>query len=348
MALLARPGTGSVLVQREVEKAGDVREAWRQWAHGHPAEARAARARAREQRDRTRRAGAHVVTVQDARYPKLLTHLSDPPPVLYALGTWPSQKAWGRALAVVGTRSCTPQGASWALQAGREWSEAGGTVVSGLARGIDGRAHQGVLNGTSPQRQVAVLPCSVEAIHPRIHRGLAEAIVEAGGLVVTEQPPGVQVERWMFASRNRILTGLAPSTVVIQSPARGGSLISARCARDQNRDVFALWQRGMGAEWAGNRALVADHVAHPVDSIDALWGAMKEDAESRSCHTGHVAAVPDGCREVWSMVDARRAVSWREMLPRFRGRAAELDRQLLTLELQGWIRRLPGRSFLRN
>ena len=125
MALLARPGTGSVLVQREVEKAGDVREAWRQWVHRHPAEARAARARAREQRDRTRRSGAHVVTVQDARYPKLLSHLSDPPPVLYALGTWPSQEAWGRWLAVVGTRSCTPQGASWALQAGREWSEAG-------------------------------------------------------------------------------------------------------------------------------------------------------------------------------------------------------------------------------
>ena len=213
---------------------------------------------------------------------------------------------------------------------------------------IDGRAHQGVLNGSSPQRQVAVLPCSVEGIHPRIHRGLAEAIVDAGGLVVTEQPPGVQVERWMFASRNRILTGLAPSTVVIQSPAQGGSLISARCARDQNRDVFALWQRGMGVEWAGNRALVADHVAHPVDSIDALWGAMKEDAESRSCRAGQVAAVPEGCREVWSMVDARRAVSWREMLPRFRARAAELDRQLLTLELQGCIRRLSGRSFLRN
>ena len=82
-------------------------------------------------------------------------------------------------------------------------------MVSGLARGIDGRAHQGALNGSRGGAQVAVLPCALDAIHPRMHEGLAEAIVARGGLLLTEQAPGVQVERWMFASRNRILTGLA-------------------------------------------------------------------------------------------------------------------------------------------
>ena len=222
-----------------------------------------------------------MVTFHDPRYPALLAHIPDAPPVLYARGTWPKPEDWGRALAVVGTRGCSPQGAAWALQAGREWTEAGGRLVSGLARGIDGRAHQGALNGARSGAQAAVLPCALDAIHPRMHQELAEAIVARGGLLLTEQPPGVQVERWMFASRNRILTGLAPTTVVIQSPARGGSLISARCAFDQDREVFALWQRGMGASWSGNRALVADELAVPVADVNALWRAIAEGAQSR-------------------------------------------------------------------
>jgi DNA processing protein len=223
-------------------------------------------------------------------------------------------------------------------------------LVSGLARGIDGRAHQGALNGARGGAQVAVLPCALDAIHPRMHEELAEAIVARGGLLLTEQPPGVQVERWMFASRNRILTGLAPTTVVIQSPARGGSLISARCAFDQDREVFALWQKGMGASWSGNRALVADELAVPVADVNALWRAISEGAQSRQTGSaqGELVAFPEGCREVWDALDNARPTTWDQLRKTCEGRTVDLERQLFTLEMLGWIRRLPGRAFLRN
>lgn len=354
MALLARPRSGPVSVQREVERAGDVLVAWRHFAREHPAASREAYDLASERLVRTRALGGDVLTLEDLRYPELLSEIPDPPAVLFFQGTWPDPAPWGRALAVVGTRSCTPQGADWARQLGREWTEAGGTLVSGLARGVDGRAHRGVLDGPRGGAQVAVLPCSLEAIHPRMHEPLAREILDRGGLLLTEQPPGVQVERWMFASRNRILTGLAPRTVVVQSPARGGSLISARCALDQNRDVFALWRSGLGPAWAGNRALVADGEALPVQDVDALWRTLQREKNGRlaarraSASPDDLAGMPQGCAGVWGALSATRATSWMELKMKLGGSERELDRQLFTLEVRGWIRRLPGRSYLRG
>ena len=354
MSLLARPRSGPVSVRREVERVGDVRVAWRRFAREHPDASREARDLAMERLARTRALGGDVLTLGDPRYPALLSEISDPPPVLFVQGTWPDLAPWGRALAVVGTRSCTPQGAGWARQLGREWTEAGGTLVSGLARGVDGCAHRGALDGPRSGAQVAVLPCSLEAIHPRMHEPLAQEILDRGGVLVTEQPPGVQVERWMFASRNRILTGLAPRTVVVQSPARGGSLISARCALDQNRDVFALWRSGMGPAWAGNRALVADAEAFPVRDVDALWRALREEVNERPrasdnrSSMGNPAGIPEGCAQVWSALSATHSTSWLELKKKWGGPERELNRQLFTLEVMGWIRRLPGRTYLRG
>ena len=201
--------------------------------------------------------------------------------------------------------------------------------------------------------QVAVLPCSLEAIHPRMHEPLAREILDRGGLLLTEQPPGVQVERWMFASRNRILTGLAPRAVVVQSPARGGSLISARCALDQNRDVFAFWHSGMGPAWAGNRALVADAEALPVQDVDALWRALEKEVKGRpaaiadATPSANPAGIPEGCANVWRALSSGRAISWVELKKKLGGPEQELERQLFTLEVLGWIRRLPGRAYLR-
>ena len=351
---MARPRAGAVLTRCEVDAAGDVFGVWEEWSAHHPREAETAWEQAEAQKRVVKDVGGHVITFQDPRYPGLLAQISDAPPVLYAMGSWPKAHDWGRALAVVGTRSCTAQGAAWALQAGREWTECGGRLVSGLARGIDGRAHEGALRSQSPGHQVAVLPCSLDQIHPAIHQGLARDIVESGGLLVTEQPPGVSVERWMFASRNRILTGLAPTTVVVQSPARGGSLISAKCAFESNRAVYTCWQRGMGPGWAGNRALVADQIAAPVRDVDALWAAMASDARLQGRAVmerndpAEETAFPEGCRQVWDAIHHKHPTPWRTLQKKTKLSAAELDRKLFTLELQGWIRRLPGRAYLRH
>ena len=350
MALMARRDKGRMAVRREVAKAGDPLLAWRRWEKRHPVEAREAKALARQQWELTVEAGAEVVTCQDVRYPPLLANIPDAPLLLFAKGRWPPVKAWGRALSVVGTRACTSQGAHWAVQAGREWTGAGGWLVSGLARGIDGRAHHGALGGVYGGQQVAVLPCSIDRVHPRIHESLAQDIVDTGGLLVTEQPPGVQVERWMFASRNRILTGLSPTTVVIQSPARGGSLISARCAFDQNRALFTLWNRGLkGAAWSGNRALVADDMAKPVTDVDDLWRHMAAEADERTAgiNASNAAGLPKGCGAVWTKLHSRRATTWHALQQSMSLSESELKRQLFTLESQGWVRRLPGRAYLR-
>ena len=188
----ARSGKGARWVRREVSRAGSPVAAWHDWAQGHPFKAAATWDRAQRQHQSIQRLGAHVVTFNDLRYPALLAHILDAPPVLYARGTWPKPEGWGRALAVVGTRGCSPQGAAWALQAGREWTEAGGRLVSGLARGIDGRAHQGALNGARGGAQVAVLPCALTPFIRACTKGLPKLSGLRGGLLLTEQPPGAQ------------------------------------------------------------------------------------------------------------------------------------------------------------
>ena len=109
----------------------------------------------------------------------------DAPLVLFEMGTWPDRTSWSRALAVVGTRRCSAQGALWAQEVARDWSMVGGRVVSGLARGVDMAAHR----ATEPGQAVAVLTCGLDAIHPMIHRDEAMRMVEDGGLLLSEHPP---------------------------------------------------------------------------------------------------------------------------------------------------------------
>ena len=229
-----------------VEAAGSPQEAWHRWVLREPREAMVGRDTAWRWLEAAHSAGAHVCTLDNPTYPPLLRELTDAPPVLFWRGTWPSEKAWSRSLAVVGTRNCTTDMACAAREAACDWSSSGGTVVSGLAHGIDGQAHRGALEGARPHAQVAVLPCALDQVFPRIHVSLAHRIEEAGGFLVSEQPPGRQVERWMFAARNRIVTGLSAATVVVQSPARSGSLISAKCAHDQDRELYTFHQPQWG------------------------------------------------------------------------------------------------------
>ena len=348
LALLARPKWGPAHVLKGVEVAGSPQEAWDRWFLREPSEAMAGRDTALRWLETAGSEGMQVCTLDDPSYPSLLRELTDAPPVLFWRGTWPSEEGWSRSLAVVGTRNCTADMASAAHEVAGDWSFAGGTVVSGLARGIDGQAHRGVLEGPRPHAQVAVMPCALDQVFPRIHEPLARRIEEAGGLLVSEQPPGRQVERWMFAARNRMVTGLSAATVVVQSPARGGSLISARCAHDQDRELYTFHQPQWGVRWAGNRALVVDDMAMPVPDVDALWQAMADHTPWITKRRDHGVRVPGGCVAVWSQVDAvhprtERALATAAKLP-----LQDVRRQLFTLELQGWVLRLPGRRYLRR
>ena len=249
---------------------------------------------------------------------------------------------------MVGTRNCTKDMALAAHEAAGEWSSAGGTVVSGSARGIDGQAHRGVLEGPRPHVQAAVLSCALDQVFPRIHESLAKHIEKGGGLLVSGQPPGRQVERWMFAARNRIVTGLSAATLVVQSPARGGSLISARCAHDQDRELYTFHQPQWGVRWSGNQALLVDDMAMPVSDVDALWQAMADHTPWATTRRDHGVRVHAGCVAVWDQVDAVHPKTERALASAAKLPLQDVQRQLFTLEFQGWVLRLPGRRYLRR
>jgi DNA processing protein len=180
-------------------------------------------------------ANTHLVTCSDDSYPVNLTHLHDPPPFLYVRGdVLPADRF---AIAVVGSRSASTYGRTVARALARELAEKGVTVVSGLARGVDAEAHRATI--AAGGRTLAVLGSGVDVIYPSEHRGLAQEVTTHGALL-SEFSLGTKPDAMHFPYRNRVISGLALGTVVVEANEKSGSLITARCALEQNREVFAV------------------------------------------------------------------------------------------------------------
>ncbi|MHA7816450.1 MAG: DNA-processing protein DprA [Pseudohaliea sp.] len=204
--------------------------------------ARRRRGPGREERaalERSRRVGASALPFGNAGYPALLRAISDPPPWLYLRGD-PALLA-GPQLAVVGSRRASALGRRATRELAGDLAQAGLTVTSGLALGIDGCAHRGALDAGGDT--VAVMATGIDQVYPRRHRDLAAAIVERGCLV-TELPPGAGPRRSHFPRRNRLISGLSLGTLVIEAALPSGTLLTASAAAAQGRDVFAVpWSR---------------------------------------------------------------------------------------------------------
>ena len=177
-----------------------------------------------------------ILTIQDAGYPNRLRNIYDPPCLLYVRGRLPAFDDEA-AVAVVGTRSCTPYGISCAEKLGYGLAAGGAVVVSGLARGVDSAALRGALRGGGAV--TAVLGNGLDVIYPPENQYLYEDVAAAGALV-SEYPPGTSPEAKHFPVRNRIMSGLCLGTLVVEAPARSGALITAGTALEQGRDVFAV------------------------------------------------------------------------------------------------------------
>ncbi len=182
------------------------------------------------------REAVNVLCLADSDYPELLKHIHRPPPVLYLRGE--TQQLHRPQLAIVGSRKPSGGGLESAFDFAVFLAESGFTVTSGLALGIDGAAHRGALKGCG--NTVAVLGCGIDQVYPARHRGLAQQIIETGGAIVSEFPLGTAPEACLFPQRNRIISGLSLGVLVIEAALRSGSLISAREANSQGREVFAL------------------------------------------------------------------------------------------------------------
>lgn len=199
-------------------------------------------------------------------YPELLARIYDPPRRLHLRGARPELMA-GPCVAVVGARSCSGYGAQVARMLGRELAAAGAVVVSGLARGIDGEAHRGALEGGGAT--IAVLGCGIDRDYPRAHAELARRIA-ATGLIVSEYPPGVEPAPWRFPARNRIVAGLSLATVVVEARERSGALITADFALEEGREVFAVPGEITSALSAGTNALLRAGAAPLLCAGDVL------------------------------------------------------------------------------
>ncbi len=194
-------------------------------------------ARAESEIERVRQLGGDILVLDDGVYPALLRETYDPPVVLYVKGAW-DECLERPCVAVVGSRRCSTYGQNAALMMSRELAQRGVTIVSGLARGIDAAAHRGALEAGG--RTVAVTGTGLDQVYPRDHKKLVEEILSRGGAIVTQFPLGTPPVSENFPYRNRVISGLSLGVLVVEAAENSGSLITARLAMEQNREVFAV------------------------------------------------------------------------------------------------------------
>jgi DNA processing protein len=217
--------------------------------------------------ERLERGGLRWLPRSDPGFPPLLRTVNDAPPGLFVRGEQETGLLSRPAVAIVGARSCSPYGAQVARMLGRELAAAGLVVVSGLARGVDGEAHRGALDAGGAT--VAVLGCGVDRDYPAAHAELARRIC-ATGLVVSEYAPGVEPAPWRFPARNRIISGLAQATVVVEARERSGALITADFALEEGREVLACPGEITSALSSGTNALLRLGAAPVTRAADVL------------------------------------------------------------------------------
>ena len=296
-----------------------------------------------------------VAVLGDAAYPSALLNIEDPPLMLYMLGslaahTEEATKKIATSLAIVGSRNPTPQGESNARQFAKAFGSAGICVVSGLALGIDGAAHDGAMLGGGDT--IAVVGTGLDRVYPKKHLGLAHRIARQG-MIISEFPLGTPPLTANFPKRNRIISGLSRGTLVVEAALQSGSLITARLAAEQGKEVFAIPGSIHSPQSRGCHALIKQgaklvEVAQDVleelnlqpassaaDSPDDLQAQTEEDADTPDCNDPLLSALGFD------------AVSLDALQARTGLQTAHLQARLLELELGGQVARLPGGLFQR-
>ena len=299
-------------------------------------------------------ADRRIATLGDAAYPAALLDIEDPPLMLYMLGTLASHtdkaiKTIANSLAIVGSRNPTPQGESNARQFAKAFGGAGICVVSGLALGIDGAAHDGAMLGGGST--IAVVGTGLDRVYPKKHLALAHRIASCG-MLISEFPLGTPPLTGNFPKRNRIISGLSRATLVVEAALQSGSLITARLAAEQGKDVFAIPGSIHSPQSRGCHALIkqgAKLVEVAQDVLEELHGWPSGTNYSSASQAGIDAGAPGADDPPDPLLTALGfdAVSLDELQARTGLDTARLQAQLLELELSGIVARLPGGLFQR-
>ena len=293
-----------------------------------------------------------LITLGDPRYPESLLHIADPPLMLYAMGSvqWlHSSTAWlpeHHSLAIVGSRNPTPQGADHAYQFAHHLAGQGWCIVSGMALGVDARAHEGALAASTPVTTcptVAVVGTGLDRVYPRQHQQLAHRVAQQG-VVLSEFPLGTPPIASNFPKRNRIISGLTRGTLVVEAALASGSLITARTAAEQGREVFAIPGSIHSPQARGCHALIRQG-AKLVESAQDILEEFGDLAPSAA-----QTAPPDSTTADHPLLAAMGydPIALDVLSARSGWSAADLQAQLLELELESLVTRLPGGLFQRT
>lgn len=299
---------------------------------------------------RIKDAGIRFITLKDDDYPQNLKTIYDPPPYLYVKGGLKNEDRL--SVAIVGSRSATNYGRQMTEAIGRELSLLGITIVSGMARGIDSFAHLSALDAGG--RTIAVQGCGIDIVYPPESKRLAERIKGSGALV-SEFPFGTPPDATNFPQRNRIISGLCLGTVVVEAADDSGSLITANCALEQGRELFAVPGNITSRQSSGANSLIkrgarligdADDIIEEL--IPRLKGELKNIKEFKSLKEGKVISnLSDEERTIFNVISLEPKhidrVMMESKLP-----ANKVASLLLNLELKGAVKRLSGNMFIRG
>ena len=303
--------------------------------------------------------GADVLVLDDGTYPALLREIADPPITLYVRGPW-AECLDAPSVALVGSRRASTYGQNVASKLARDLASRGVTIISGLARGIDAAAHRGALEAAG--RTVAVLGTGIDEIYPRDHRRLAEEILERGGALVSQFPLGTPPVPENFPYRNRIISGLSLGTVVVEAAENSGSLITARLAMEQNREVYAIPGNITSRNSFGTNYLIKGAGAKLVQTWQDIAAELPPDIAARllppepkkkepgvADQSEFVPeALSDTERVVFKSLSADESTHIDALAESCQLSISELTGALLGLEMRELIRQLPGKCFVRK
>lgn len=311
---------------------------------------------AAEELDRVRELGGDILTLDDGGYPSLLREIADPPPVLYVKGNWAACFD-SPSVGVVGARMCSTYGENASEMISRDLASRGLAIVSGLARGIDAAAHRGAIKGSG--LTVAVMGTGLDRVYPKENERLAREIIESGGCLITQFPLGTPPLKDNFPYRNRVISGLSYAVLIVEASHRSGSLITARLAAEQGREVMAVPGNITSGNSFGTNYLIKsgaklvqqwqDVVAELPPEIGASIlppPVANSVREVRS--TEPPADLTENERRVWDILTPDDPTHI-DVLSETSGLSfGELNSALVSLDIRDLIRVLPGKHYTRR
>jgi DNA processing protein len=344
-----RPGRGWVDLNRELARGVKLDELLNRWEATDPSGFSQAKVEVREALGKLKFHGGWALCQDSPQYPQRLRELRDAPGVLFGRGTDVLMDK-GKNVAVIGTRSCSTYGRILARTIGMKLARGGYTVVNGLASGIDTE----VLLGAMLERgkSIGVLGHGLERRFPPNQRVLAQEMLQNGGTLLTEFEIESPVHRWHFASRNRITVSLADTLVVVETPEKGGSMISVEIALELGVNLHVLEPPMGNKSWRGNEALISAFPETAFDSAQELLSKIERGSAAQwvnpgpSVLTGLSDALPAALAAIWLELVKADGCGLDELSQKMKQPSAKVQSQLLRLELMGWAIRAPGGRFI--